>query len=178
MSKIITLDDKNFKPYIDQKRIATEVQRIAEQINKDLKKEFPVFLAVLNGSFMFASDLLKEITIPCELAFVKVASYQGTQSMGKLNDLIGLNCEVENRTVVILEDIVDTGLTIEKLVENLKRAKAKEIKVATVLFKPSAYKKDITINYVGFEIPNEFVVGYGLDYNGLGRNLKEIHVIV
>lgn len=178
MSQIITLDDKNFKPYIDQKRIATEVQRIAEQINKDLKKEFPVFLAVLNGSFMFASDLLKEITIPCELAFVKVASYQGTQSMGKLNDLIGLNCEVENRTVVILEDIVDTGLTIEKLVENLKRAKAKEIKVATVLFKPSAYKKDITINYVGFEIPNEFVVGYGLDYNGLGRNLKEIHVIV
>lgn len=178
MSKIITLDDKNFKPYIDQKRIATEVQRIAEQINKDLKKEFPVFLAVLNGSFMFASDLLKEITIPCELAFVKVASYQGTQSEGKLNELIGLNCEVENRTVVILEDIVDTGLTIEKLVENLKRANAKDIKVATVLFKPSAYKKDITINYVGFEIPNEFVVGYGLDYNGLGRNLKEIHVIV
>jgi len=177
MSDEIKLKDKTFKPFIDQKRIAIEVKRIAQEINVELTNDFPIFLAVLNGSFMFASDLLKEIEIPCEISFVKLASYEGLKSSGKVKQLLGLNQRVENRTVVILEDIVDTGVTIEKLVSLLNTEKAKKIKIARVLFKPDSYKKEFTIDYIGFKIPNDFVVGYGLDYDGLGRNLKEIHII-
>lgn len=150
---------------------------MAQQINTDLKNEMPLFVAVLNGSFMFAADLMKQIEIPCEISFVKMASYHGTESTGKVNELIGLNQNIEGRTVVVIEDIVDTGNTIEKLTSMLKDKKVKSFKIATALFKPSVYKKDIKIDYVGIEIPNDFVVGYGLDYDGLGRNLKDILVI-
>lgn len=178
MSEIITIKDKQFKPYITQQKIAEAVKNLATQINHDLKDEFPVFLVVLNGSFMFASDLLKEITIPCEISFIKMASYHGTSSTGTVSELIGLSEDISGRSVVIVEDIVDTGNTIEKLFDVLKRKKVKQIKVATALFKPEAYKKECKIDYPGINIGNAFVVGYGLDYDQLGRNLKEIYVLV
>ncbi|PBQ31567.1 hypoxanthine phosphoribosyltransferase [Sphingobacteriaceae bacterium] len=177
MSQFITLKDKQFKPYITQQKIAEAVKNVAGAINEDLKDEFPVFLAVLNGSFMFASDLLKEIAIPCEISFIKMASYSGLSSSGNVTELIGLTENISGRTVVIVEDIVDSGITLEKLITLLATKNVKQIKVATILFKPDAYKKHYILDYVGFQIPNDFVVGYGLDYDGLGRNLKEIHVL-
>ncbi|MBL7917613.1 MAG: hypoxanthine phosphoribosyltransferase, partial [Bacteroidia bacterium] len=138
---------------------------------------FPVFLVVLNGSFMFASDLLKKVNIPCEISFIKVASYHGTSSTGNVTELIGLTENITNRTVVIVEDIVDTGITLEKLVTVLKGKNVKQIKVASALLKPDSYKKNIIVDYVGIEIKNEFVIGYGLDYDGMGRNLKDIYVL-
>ena len=177
MSRLVTIKDKQFKPYISQKKMSNAVKKVALAINKELKNDRPLFLVVLNGSFMFAADLLKEITIPCEISFIKVASYVGTSSKGTITELIGLTEEVSGRTVVIVEDIVDSGLTIEKLVNVLKRKKVKKIKIATALLKPDSYKKKFIIDYVGINIPNDFVVGYGLDYNGLGRNLKQIHVL-
>lgn len=177
MSQVITLKDKQFKPYITQQKIAEAVKNVAGSINEDLKNEFPIFLAVLNGSFMFASDLLKEISIPCEISFVKMASYSGITSIGSVTELIGLTENISGRTVVIVEDIVDSGVTLERLTTTLNAKAVKQIKVATLLFKPEAYKKDHALDYVGFKIPNDFVVGYGLDYDGLGRNLKEIHVL-
>lgn len=177
MSKVITIKDKQFKPYITGQKIAEAVENLAKTINADLKDEFPIFLAVLNGSFMFASDLLKEITIPCEISFVKLSSYSGLTSTGSVNELIGLTENLNGRTVVIVEDIVDSGITIERLTQLLIDRKVKQIKIATILFKPESYKKNYLIDYVGFNIPNDFVVGYGLDYEGQGRNLKEIHVL-
>jgi hypoxanthine phosphoribosyltransferase len=177
MSQLVTLNDKSFKPFISERRIAEAVTDLAKTINKELASEFPLFLAILNGSFMFASDLLKQITIPCEISFVKLSSYSGTQSSGNVTELLGLNEKLEDRTVVIVEDIVDSGMTLEKLMTVLKEKKAGKIKVATVLFKPEAYKKEIVPDYIGFRIGNDFVVGYGLDYQGLGRNLREIHVL-
>lgn len=177
MSQVITIKDKQFKPYINEQKIAAAVKELAMAINRDLKNEFPLFLAVLNGSFMFAADLLKEITIPCEISFVKLASYSGMSSSGTVTELIGLTENISNRTVVIIEDIVDSGLTLEKLMVVLKSRRVKQVKVATILFKPEAYKNSYELDYVGFKIANEFVVGYGLDYDGLGRNLKEIHVL-
>lgn len=177
MSNLVTLKDKQFKPYISQEKIASAVKKIANAINTDLVNEFPVFLVVLNGSFMFAADLLKEVTIPCELSFIKVASYHGTTSTGTVTELIGLTEDLRGRTVVIVEDIVDTGITLERLINVLSRKNVKQTKIATALFKPSSFKKDIKVDYVGIEIPNDFVVGYGLDYDGLGRNLKEIYVL-
>lgn len=173
----ISIQDKQFKPFITEQKISDAVKGLARVINEELKDEFPVFLAVLNGSFMFASDLLKEIDIPCEISFIKMASYSGTSSTGRVTELIGLTEDLTNRTVVIVEDIVDSGNTLERLAESLRTKNVKQIKVATVLFKPEAYKKELHLDYVGFRIGNDFVVGYGLDYNGQGRNLKEIHVI-
>lgn len=175
--QLVTLKDKQFKPYISSDTIEAAVKKVASQINSDLKNETPLFVAVLNGSFMFAADLMKQIEIPCEISFVKLASYQGTESTGVVNELIGLNQDISGRTVVVIEDIVDTGNTIEKLTDILKNKNVKKLKIATALLKPSVYKKDIAIDYVGMEIPNDFVVGYGLDYDGLGRNLKDILVI-
>lgn len=177
MSNLVTLKDKQFKPYISQRKIAEAVESIAKSINTDLENEFPVFLVVLNGSFMFAADLLKEVTIPCEISFIKVASYFGTTSKGNVTELIGLTEDITGRTVVIIEDIVDTGITLDRLMNVLSRKNVKQIKVAAALFKPDSYKKEIKVDYVGMEIPNDFVVGYGLDYDGLGRNLKEIYVL-
>ncbi|MDX2173799.1 MAG: hypoxanthine phosphoribosyltransferase [Bacteroidota bacterium] len=177
MSNLVTLKDKQFKPYISQYKIAEAVENIAKSINTDLVDEFPVFLVVLNGSFMFAADLLKEVTIPCEISFIKVASYFGTTSKGTVTELIGLTEDITGRTVVIIEDIVDTGITLDRLVNVLSRKNVKQIKVAAALFKPDSYTKEIKVDYIGMEIPNDFVVGYGLDYDGLGRNLKEIYVL-
>lgn len=177
MSNTVTLKDKTFKPYLSQQKIAEAVTSVAQKINSDLKNDLPLFLVVLNGSFMFASDLLKEVTIPCQISFIKVASYHGTSSSGTITELIGLTEELENRTVVIIEDIVDTGTTIERLYDVLKRKHVKKIVTATALLKPDAYKKQYKIDYVGIQIPNDFVIGYGLDYDGLGRNLKEIYVL-
>lgn len=173
----VTLKDKTFVPYISSDKISASVYEMAQKINVDLVNDMPLFLVVLNGSFMFAADLLKEVNIPCEISFIKLASYHGTTSTGTVTEMIGLTEEIKGRTVVIVEDIVDTGVTLEKLVALLIKKEVKQIKVATFLFKPEAYKKDIKIDYIGMEIPNDFVVGYGLDYDGLGRNMKEVYVL-
>ena len=173
----VTLKDKTFVPYISADKISVSVKQMAQVINIDLASDMPLFLVVLNGSFMFAADLLKEVIIPCQISFIKLASYQGTNSTGTITEMIGLTEEIKGRTVIIVEDIVDTGVTIEKLVDLLTKKEVKQIKVATFLFKPDAYKKSIKIDYKGIEIPNDFVVGYGLDYDGLGRNMKEVYVL-
>ncbi len=177
MSQVITINDKRFRPYISQQKIEQAVKQVAAQINNDLKNEWPVFLVVLNGAFMFASDLLKEISIACEISFIKVASYLGASSSGEVTELIGLTEDLSNRTVVVVEDIVDTGTTIDRIIDLLHRKKVKQIKIATALMKPAAYKKKHEIHYVGIPIQNDFVVGYGLDYNGQGRNLKEVYIL-
>lgn len=175
MSQLITIKDKQFKPYIGAQQIHEAVKSIAKKINAELSNDFPIFLVVLNGSFMFAADLLREVTIPCEISFIKLSSYSGTSSSGNVTELIGLNEDLNGRTVVVVEDIVDSGNTLEKLINSL--SKTKHIKVAAALFKPDAYKKNHKIDYVGLTISNEFVVGYGLDYDGQGRNLKDIYIL-
>lgn len=177
MGEVITIKGKQFKPYISQRQISEAVKNVSSLINAELKNEQPVFLVVLNGAFMFASDLLKEINIPCEVSFIKVASYAGVSSSGTVNQLIGLSEDVKQRTVVIVEDIIDTGLTIEKLIGALDEKNVKQIKIVTALMKPGSYRKNYKIDYIGFEIQNDFVVGYGMDYEGFGRNLKEIYIL-
>lgn len=177
MNQLIAIYDKQFKPYLSGQKIAEAVKKMAVKMNADLDKVNPLFLVVLNGSFVFAADLLREISCDCEISFVKLSSYAGTETSGKVTELIGLSESVTNRTVVIVEDIVDSGITMSRLIDDLKSKKAKEVKLATLLFKPESFKKDFVIDYVGFEIPNDFVVGYGMDYDGRGRNLKEIHVL-
>lgn len=174
---VITLHNKDFVPYITAEVIHENVSRIAENLSADVKKSFPLFVVVLNGSFIFAADLVKLLKFPCEISFVKLASYSGTKSTGDVIELIGLTENIENRTIIIVEDIVDTGNTLEKLHALLKEKKAKEIKIVTLLLKPEAYKKGIHLDYIGIKIPNDFVVGYGLDYDGLGRNLKDIYIL-
>jgi hypoxanthine phosphoribosyltransferase len=177
MGTLIHIRDKKFKPFISEEKISEAVKRIASRINSELKDEQPVFLAVLNGSFMFASDLMKQIDILCEISFVKVASYQGATSSGTVTELIGLTEDLTGRTVVIVEDIVDSGLTVSKVQEVLAKKHVRNVKVATALLKPGSLMKDVKVDYVGFSIGNDFVVGYGLDYKGFGRNLREIHVL-
>ncbi len=177
MNQLIAIHDKQFKPYLSGQKIAETVKKMAVKMNADLDKVNPLFLVVLNGSFVFAADLLREISFDCEISFVKLSSYAGTETRGKVTELIGLTESVTDRTVVIVEDIVDSGITMSCLIDDLKNKKAKEVKLATLLFKPESFKKNFKIDYVGFEVPNDFVVGYGMDYNGRGRNLKEIHVL-
>lgn len=177
MVSFITIKDKRFKTYIPQQQLQEAVKRVADLINEELKEETPLFLVVLNGAFMFAADLLKEVSIPCGISFVKLASYEGTSSSGNVCELIGLSEDITGRTVVVVEDIVDTGLTIDNLVKILKEKNVKQIRIATALLKKEVYKREHMIHYVGIEIGNDFVVGYGLDYDGLGRNLKEIYVL-
>ena len=174
---MITIKDKQFKPLISEEKIAERTAQLAENINRELAGDFPVFLAVLNGSFIFASDLLRHVRIPCEISFIKLSSYQGTGSTGTVKHMLGLDCDVTDRTVVIVEDIVDSGLTLETLEEQLRGKGIKKLKVATFLFKPAAYKRKTKPDYVGFEVADNFVVGYGMDYDGQGRNLKEVHVV-
>jgi hypoxanthine phosphoribosyltransferase len=174
---VIRIKEKVFTPYISQDKILKAVYELATQLNQDLKDKNPLFLAVLNGSFMFASDLLKEITVNCEISFVKLASYEGTSSSGKVKELLGLNESVKGRTVVILEDIVDSGLTVTLIREQLKNLGADRILICTALFKPAALQHGTAPEYIGFSIGNEFVIGYGLDYDGQGRNLKDIHIV-
>jgi len=172
---MIQLHDKTFEIFITYDEISFAIDHVAEQINDDFQDEVPLFLGVLNGSFLFASELIQRYEHACEVSFVKLASYKGTQTTQEVQELIGLNESIEGKSVVILEDIVDTGHTIEKLKLILKDKGAKRIKIATLFFKPDAYKKEIKIDYVGIRIPNKFIVGFGLDYNGLGRNLNDVY---
>ncbi len=174
---IITVKDKSFKPYISEEKLQVSVEKIASKINDDYKGCTPIFLGVLNGSFMFFGDLLKSINLECTVSFVKLASYQGTNSTGKVNELIGLNEDISDKDIILVEDIVDTGNTLVKLYEILSEKNPTSIKIATLLYKPEAYSKSHNIDYVGLEIPNAFVLGYGLDYDGLGRNLSSIYVL-
>jgi hypoxanthine phosphoribosyltransferase len=176
MSNVV-IQGHTFKTKITSAEIQKAVSDVAKQINKDLKDKKPLFLAVLNGSFMFAADLLKQVTIECEISFVKLASYEGSSSSGKVKQLIGIDEEIKGRTVVIIEDIIDTGITIDNVWEQLKVLGAAEIKVASLLFKPEAYTKTVPIEYTAIVIPNDFVVGYGMDYRGCGRNLEDIYVL-
>ncbi|MDA3891348.1 MAG: hypoxanthine phosphoribosyltransferase [Salinivirgaceae bacterium] len=169
---------KRFKVSIPEEKIQASIKTMAEKINTDLVGKDVIFLGILNGSFMFAGDLFKHITLPCQITFLKLASYQGTSSSGTVKRLIGINEDIEGKTVVILEDIIDTGNTLENIIKQLMGYEPAEIKVATLLFKPEAYKKDLPIDYVGIEIPNEFILGYGLDYDGYGRNLSDIYTII
>ncbi|MDR2358213.1 MAG: hypoxanthine phosphoribosyltransferase [Prevotellaceae bacterium] len=177
--KRVKLHDKEFEIAIRHDQIQTAIGVVAQKIREDMKNEYiPVFLSILNGSFMFTSDLLKQMDFNCEVSFVKLASYNGVTSTGKVQELLGLNTDIRGRTVIIVEDIVDTGHTLVELVEILKKHQPKQIKVATFLLKPDAYDKDIPIDYAGMKIPNDFIVGYGLDYDQLGRNLRNIYKIV
>lgn len=167
-----------FEPFISAEEIDFAISNLAKQMDDDFFEEVPVFIGVLNGSFMVLSDLMKKYRGMCEVSFVKMASYEGTESTHDVKQLIGLNQSLENRTVVIVEDIVDTGNTIEELKKILKGKNVKHLKIATLFFKPDVYKKDIKIDYIGIRIPNKFIVGFGLDYDGLGRNLPDVYQLV
>ena len=170
--------DKEFSIYLTEAQILKEVKRVAEQINEDLKDEKPIFMGILNGSFMFASDLYKDITLDSKITFLKLASYDGTSSTGKIKRLIGINEDIKDKTVIVIEDIVDTGNTLESIIKQLRGYEPKAIKLVTLLFKPEAYTKDFPIDYKCFDIPNDFILGYGLDYDGYGRNLRHIYKII
>lgn len=176
MQKIKVLD-KEFELSIPAENIQKAVKELAEKINTEYKGKEVIFVGILNGAFMFAGDILKHINLDCKITFLKMASYQGTKSSGKVKQLIGFNEDLKGKTVIILEDIIDRGLTIEVLLEMIKEKEPAEIKIATLLYKPAAYKKDIPIDYIGIEIPNDFIVGYGLDYDGFGRNYADIYKI-
>lgn len=179
MSKQVTLKDKSFKIFIEESVILDAIAKVGSKISEDLKNEQPIFICVLNGSFLFAADLMKNVSIPCHISFIKLSSYHGgTQSSGTVNEVIGLYENIEGRTVVILEDIIDTGNTIEKLHAILMPKNPGKLLIASLLYKPDAYKKQIPIDYVGIEVPNNFLVGYGLDYDGLGRNLRDIYILM
>lgn len=173
----VQLDDRTFNKFISFEEISASIKKVANQINTDYNGKKPLFVAVLNGSFMFAADLLKEITIDCEISFVKLASYHGVSSTGTVHELIGFTENVENRHIIILEDIVDTGLTLEKVIDIFSHKNCASVKTTTLLYKPEAFKKNYPLDYICMEIPNEFIVGYGLDYNGLGRNLRDIYKV-
>lgn len=175
---MIRVKDKDFEISITSARIDAAVQRMAEEINRDYKDKNPLFLAILNGSFVFAADLIRKITIPCQISFVKLSSYSGTTSTNQVREMIGLTEDIAGRNVVILEDIVDSGITLDHLIKDLEKLKPAEVKVACFTFKPDAFKKSFRIDYLGISIPNDFIVGYGLDYDGYGRNLPEIYKIV
>ena len=177
MAKTIQVHDKKFKKIISSEKIQKANNIIAKKLNKDYKNKKPIFISVLNGSFLFTSDLIKKVNIECEISFIKISSYSGTQSTGNMNTLIGLNETLKGRNVVVLDEMVDSGNTIEKVITELKKRNPKTIKIATLFFKPDAYKKKIKLDYVGIKVPNDFLVGYGLDYDGLGRNYQDIYVL-
>ena len=174
----IKIKDKEFAISIPEEKILKEVERLAAQISRDLEGKNPLFLGILNGSFMFAADLFRRITIPAEISFVKLASYEGTASTGVIKEVIGLSENISGRTIVVVEDIVDTGCTMQKLLENLGTRSPESIHVCTLLLKPEKLKVPLNVEYVALEIPNDFIVGYGLDYDGFGRNLKDIYTVV
>jgi hypoxanthine phosphoribosyltransferase len=176
--KEVTVLDKTFREFISEEKIISRIEELAERINRDFEDEDVVFLGILNGAFLFAAELFKRINIKARISFVKLASYEGTSSSGTVKELIGWNEDISNKHIIIIEDIVDTGNTLERIVDELVIRKVSGIRVATLLFKPGAYKKDIPVDYVGFEIPNDFVIGFGLDYDGYARNLPAIYTLV
>lgn len=175
--KVIKLHDKYFKPFISANEIEVAVDRMVSEIANDLGDEIPVFVGILNGSFMFASDFVKKYPKPCEVTFIKLASYEGVKSSEDIQRLIGLTQDLTGRTVVILEDIIDTGKTLAEVHRIFKNENAKKLIIATLFYKPEAYKKDFKLHYIGIKIPNKFIVGYGLDYDNLGRDLPEVYQI-
>ncbi|MDD6977751.1 MAG: hypoxanthine phosphoribosyltransferase [Prevotella sp.] len=175
---IVKIKDKTFKTSIPEVEIQQRVKEVADHINRDMADKNPLLLAVLNGSFMFAADLMKNITIPCEISFVKLASYQGTQSTGEVKEVIGINEDLAGRTVIIVEDIVESGLTIQRMLDSLGTRNPDSIDVCTLLLKPDRLKVDLNIKYVAFSIPNDFILGYGLDYDQQGRNLRDIYTLM
>ncbi len=174
----IQVKDKNFAISIPEAEILQRVKAVAARINEDYKGQNPIFLAVLNGSFIFAADLLREVDLPCEISFVKLASYEGTQTTGAIRELIGLNVDITGRPVIVVEDIVDTGVTMVHMLETLKKQNPSSIDVCTLLLKPGKLQAQLDIRYCCLEIPNDFIVGYGLDYDGFGRNTRDIYTLV
>lgn len=175
---IVKIKDKTFRTFIPESEILERVKAVAEKINHDLDGKNPLFLAVLNGSFIFAADLMRYVTIPSEISFVKLASYQGTVSTGTVKEVIGINEDLTDRTVVIVEDIVDTGVTMKRMLETLGTRGPKALHICTLLLKPGKLQVPLNIDYVAMEIPNDFIVGYGLDYDQQGRNLRDIYTLV
>jgi len=171
----IKLHDLHFEPFIKEDEINSIVQSLVQQVQEDCKGEIPLFIGILNGSFMFVSDFVKSYKGDCEVSFVKLASYEGTTASGRVKQLVGINENLEGRTVVILEDIIDTGNTLQEIYNIFKDKKVKQLKVASLFFKPDVFKKELPIDYIGKSIPDKFIVGYGLDYNGLGRNKPAIY---
>lgn len=174
----IKVRDREFTVSIPEAKILQRVAEVATRMNNDLKDKNPLFLAVLNGSFVFAADLLRCMKMPCEISFVRMTSYEGTESTGHVKQLIGLKENIEGRTVIIVEDIIDSGLTMKMLLDMLEEKNPKEVRIAALLVKPGNLKVDLEIPYCCFEIPNDFIVGYGLDYDGEGRNLRSIYTVV
>lgn len=173
----IKVHDRNFEVYLPESVIQEKIKELAQRINSDFEGKRPLFVAVLNGSFMFASDLFKQLNIEAELCFIKLASYKGMKSSGNVVTSIGLEADIFGRDVIIVEDIVDTGKTLHEFLPKLQHQQPRSLKIATLLHKYEATAYPLHLDYVGFEIPNKFVVGYGLDYDGLGRNLKEIYQV-
>ncbi len=172
---MIQLHDKQFVLFISSQEIDFALATMASQVEADFADEIPVFVGVLNGSFMVVSDFMKHYKKPCEVSFIKLASYEGTASTNEVKQLIGLNQDLTGRTVIVIEDIVDTGNTVAELKDLFKKQNVKHLKIATLFFKPEAFKKDLKLDYIGIRIPNKFIVGFGLDYDGLGRNLPEVY---
>lgn len=177
MNDIIQIKGKRFALAIPEADILREVSRVAESINRDLAGKNPLFLSVLNGAFMFTADLLKHITIPCEVSFIKLMSYRDTGSTGNVSEVIGINKDLTGRTVVVVEDIIDTGLTMQYLLRTLNALHPLEVHIATLLTKPDKLQADIPIEYTAMHVPDDFIVGYGLDYDGYGRNYKDIYTL-
>ena len=175
--KSIKIKDKEFVPMISEAEIKERVKAVAQQISKDMEGKNPLLLAVLNGSFVFAADLMREITIPCEISFVKLASHQGTTSTGKVKEVIGINEDLSGRTIIIVEDIVESGLTMKRMIESIGTRNPESVNICTLLLKPDRLKTDLDIKYVAFSIPNDFILGYGLDYDQQARGLKDIYVL-
>lgn len=174
----IRVHDKEFAPSIPAEEIMQQVRRVAEEINKDYEGQQPLFLVVLNGAFVFAADLMREISVSAEVSFVKLASYEGTSSTGTVREVIGLNTDITGRPIIIVEDIVESGITMAHMIETLKKQNPKSIDICTLLVKPEKLEVKLDIRYTAMEIPNDFILGYGLDYDGLGRGLKDIYTIV
>lgn len=175
---IVRVKDKDFAPFISEEMIREAVARLASGINRDYRGKEPLFLCILNGSFIFAADLIRRIDLPCQVSFVRYSSYSGTESTHYIKNLIGLNEDLAGRDIVIVEDIIDTGLTIAHLLAELKDKRAASVRIAAFCMKPDAFKEDYKIDYLGLSIPDDFVVGYGLDYDGYGRNLPAIYKIL
>ena len=173
----IKIKDKEFVPMISEAEIKERVKAVAQQLSNALTGKNPLFLAVLNGSFIFAADLMREMTIPCEISFVKLASYQGTTSTGKVQEVIGINEDLSGRTIVIVEDIVESGLTMKRMIESIGTRNPESVHICTLLLKPDRLKTNLDIKYVAFSIPNDFILGYGLDYDQQARGLKDIYVL-
>lgn len=174
----VKINGRSFRVSITETEIKNRIKSLAAEISADMEGKNPLFLAVLNGSFIFAADLMREMTIPCEISFVKLASYQGTTSTGKIKEVIGINEDLTGRTVVIVEDIVESGQTMKGMIESLGTRNPASVQICTLFFKPDKLQEELTLDYVAFRIPDDFIVGYGLDYDQAGRGLKDVYSII